>query len=81
MGDTAKSVDDKCVMDTCKYPTQRKDMLELILAAREDGEEFAKTPHQGKENTTKGLYDDDIVAHITHFFLAGKVQQMCDVCL
>jgi len=50
--------------------TQRKDMLELILAARED-EDFDKTPHN--TNVTKGLYDSEIVAHITHFFLAGMM--------
>ncbi|XP_065909836.1 cytochrome P450 3A24-like isoform X2 [Dysidea avara] len=47
---------------------KRKDILELILAAREDEEGFAKTPNK---NTTKGLHDSEIVAHITHFFIAG----------
>jgi len=52
-------------------------MLELILAARED-EDFDKTPHNG--NVTKGLYDSEIVAHITHFFLAG-IMMMWDAFL
>jgi len=51
-------------------------MLELMLAAREDEEESAKIPQQGKGNIAKGLYDDDIVANITHFFLGGTVQHV-----
>ena len=47
-------------------------MLQLILAAREDETEFTQIPHNYNRNITKGLYDREIVAHITHFFIAGK---------
>jgi len=46
-------------------------MLEMILSAREDEEEFDKIPHHYNRNITKGFYDRDIVAHIAHFFLEG----------
>ena len=38
-------------------------MLQLILAARGDE----------TESVSKGLDDDEIVANITHFFIAGKL--------
>lgn len=60
------------IMSEINLLKQRKDMLEMILSAREDEEEFDKIPHHYNRNITKGLYDRDIVAHITHFFLAGK---------
>jgi len=43
-----------------------------VLAAREDETEFAQIPHNYNRNITKGLYDREIVAHITHFLFAGK---------
>ena len=47
-------------------------MLQLILASREDETEFDQIPHNYNRNITKGLYDREIVAHITHFILAGE---------
>ena len=52
-------------------------MLQLILAAREDETEFVEIPHKYNRNITKGLYDREIVAHITHFFIAGKFIISC----
>ena len=48
-------------------------MLQLILAAREDETEFVQTSHEGNRKVSKGIDDDEIVANITHFFIAGKL--------
>ena len=48
-------------------------MLQLILAAREDETEFVQTSHEGNQKVSKGIDDDEIVANITHFFIAGKL--------
>jgi len=40
-----------------------------MLAAREDETQI---PHHHDRNITKGLYDHEIVAHITHFIFAGE---------
>lgn len=48
-------------------------MLQLIMSAREDENEFDQVPHHYNRNITKGFYDREIVAHITHFFVAGKL--------
>ena len=47
-------------------------MLQSILAAREDENEFAQIPHNYNRHISKGFYDREIVANITHFFLDGK---------
>ena len=43
-----------------------------MLAAREDETETAQIPHKHK-TITKGLNNDEVVANITHFLLAGKL--------
>ena len=48
-------------------------MLQLILSSREDENEFVQIPHNYNRNITKGFYDREIVANITHFFMSGKL--------
>ena len=52
---------------------QRKDMLQLILSSREDENEFVQIPHNYNRNITKGFYDREIVANISHFFMSVKL--------
>ena len=48
-------------------------MLQLMLAAREDETETAQIPHKHSKTITEGLNNDEIVANITHFIMAGKL--------
>ena len=44
-----------------------------MLAAREDETETAQIPHKHSKTITKSFNDDEIVANITHFIMAGKL--------
>ena len=49
-------------------------MLQLIMAAREDETKFYQILHNYNRDITKNFNDHEVVANITHFLVAGKLQ-------
>ena len=49
-------------------------MLQLIMAAREDETKFYQILHNYNTDITKNFNDHEVVANITHFLVAGKLQ-------